>query len=79
SAEQRPRYFTAREVAAAAAAAGRHRLSALGCVYDLGPLLRERRGDVTLHPLLDAVGTDVSHWFDPESGDVSWGDRSVPK
>ncbi|XP_021238382.1 cytochrome b5 domain-containing protein 1 [Numida meleagris] len=64
-AEQRPRYFTAREVAEA----GRPWLSALGRVYDLGPLLRERRGDVTLAPLLAAVGTDVSHWFDPESGD----------
>eukprot|EP00076_Gallus_gallus_P029641 XP_015153815.1 cytochrome b5 domain-containing protein 1 [Gallus gallus] len=64
-AERRPRYFMAREVAEA----GRPRLSALGRVYDLGPLLRERRGDVTLAPLLGAVGTDVSHCFDPESGD----------
>lgn len=39
-AERRPRYFMAREVAEA----GRPRLSALGRVYDLGPLLRERRG-----------------------------------
>lgn len=37
---RRPRYFMAREVAEA----GRFRLSALGRVYDLGPLLRERRG-----------------------------------
>ncbi|XP_040546878.1 cytochrome b5 domain-containing protein 1 isoform X3 [Gallus gallus] len=64
-AERRPRYFMAREVAEA----GRPQLSALGRVYDLGPLLRERRGDVTLAPLLGAVGTDVSHCFDPESGD----------
>lgn len=39
-AERRPRYFMAREVAEAE----RPRLSALGRVYDLGPLLRERRG-----------------------------------
>ncbi|XP_031464583.1 cytochrome b5 domain-containing protein 1 isoform X2 [Phasianus colchicus] len=64
-AERRPRYLTAREVAEA----GRPLLSALGRVYDLGPLLRERRGDVTLAPLLAAVGTDVSRCFDPESGD----------
>ncbi|XP_065593833.1 cytochrome b5 domain-containing protein 1-like [Cyrtonyx montezumae] len=64
-AKRQPRYFTAREVAEA----GRPLLSALGRVYDLTPLLRERRGDVTLLPLLDAVGTDISHWFDPESGD----------
>ncbi|XP_065585871.1 cytochrome b5 domain-containing protein 1-like [Cyrtonyx montezumae] len=56
-AERRPRYFTAREVAEA----GRSRLSSLGRVYELG--------DVTPPPLLDAVGTDVSHRFDPESGD----------
>ncbi|XP_052521351.1 cytochrome b5 domain-containing protein 1-like [Tympanuchus pallidicinctus] len=64
-AERRLRYLTTREVAEA----GRPLLSALGRVYDLGPLLRERRGGVTLAPLLAAVGTDVSRCFDPESGD----------
>ena len=50
-AERLPRYLTAREVAEA----GRPLLSALGRVYDLGPLLRERRGTGVA-----AVGTGPS-------------------
>ncbi|XP_015739761.1 cytochrome b5 domain-containing protein 1 isoform X1 [Coturnix japonica] len=62
-AERRPRYLTVREVAEEPG-----RLSALGRVYDLGPLLRERRGDAALNPLLGALGTDVSHCFDTDTG-----------
>ncbi|XP_071888328.1 cytochrome b5 domain-containing protein 1 [Anas platyrhynchos] len=68
AAQQRPRYFTPREVAAAARR-GRPWLSALGRVFDLEPVLRERRGDPSLRPLLEALGTDISHWFDPQTGE----------
>ncbi|XP_071656230.1 cytochrome b5 domain-containing protein 1 [Patagioenas fasciata] len=52
--------------------AARERLrwvSARGRVLRLGPGLRDRAGDPELRPLLDAAGSDVSHWFDPQTGD----------
>ncbi|XP_074427472.1 cytochrome b5 domain-containing protein 1, partial [Larus michahellis] len=33
------------------------------------PVLRERPGDPELRPLREAAGTDVTHWFDPQSGE----------
>ncbi|XP_068785469.1 cytochrome b5 domain-containing protein 1 isoform X3 [Struthio camelus] len=65
----RPRYFTAREVAAHARP-GDLWVSCLGRVLDLTPLAREHHGDPRLRPLLEAAGTDISHWFDPRTQDL---------
>jgi cytochrome b involved in lipid metabolism len=44
-------------------------VSVFGRVYDLTPLLAEGHGTLA-DPIIDAAGTDVSHWFDRNSGDV---------
>mmetsp|Transcript_86251 Transcript_86251/g.239162 ORF Transcript_86251/g.239162 Transcript_86251/m.239162 type:complete len:249 (-) Transcript_86251:264-1010(-) len=36
-------------------------------VYDLTPLLAEYKGPLA-QPIIDAAGTDISHWFDKNSG-----------
>ncbi|XP_074991142.1 cytochrome b5 domain-containing protein 1 isoform X2 [Calonectris borealis] len=65
-AAERPRLLLRREVAARA----RQRwVSARGRGLALGPFLRDRPGDPQLRPLLEAAGSDVSHWFDPQTGD----------
>ncbi|KYO31593.1 cytochrome b5 domain-containing protein 1 [Alligator mississippiensis] len=66
---RRPRYFTPREVEAHA----RPRdlwVSFLGRVHDLTPLAREHEGDVLLRPILEAAGTDITHWFNPKTRDL---------
>ncbi|XP_014382376.1 cytochrome b5 domain-containing protein 1 isoform X3 [Alligator sinensis] len=66
---RRPRYFTPREVEAHA----RPRdlwVSFLGRVHDLTPLAREHPGDVLLRPILEAAGTDITHWFNPKTRDL---------
>ncbi|XP_074898405.1 cytochrome b5 domain-containing protein 1 isoform X3 [Buteo buteo] len=65
-----PRWLLRREVAAR----DRQRwVSARGRGLRLGPFLRDRQGDPQLRPLLEAAGSDVTHWFDPQTGDVSLG------
>ena len=65
-----PRYFTPAEVAA-------HNceddlwVSFLGRVYDLTRLAKENQGNLLMKPLLAAGGTDISHWFNPTTGEVS--------
>ncbi|KAE8620445.1 hypothetical protein XENTR_v10010254 [Xenopus tropicalis] len=65
----RPRFYTPREVS-------RHCIvsdlwvSYLGRVYDLSPLLELHKGDVLLKPIIEAAGRDISHWFNPKTGDV---------
>eukprot|EP00695_Tsukubamonas_globosa_P001911 TRINITY_DN2984_c0_g1_i1.p1 TRINITY_DN2984_c0_g1~~TRINITY_DN2984_c0_g1_i1.p1 ORF type:complete len:218 (-),score=34.01 TRINITY_DN2984_c0_g1_i1:36-689(-) len=44
-------------------------VSFLGKVYDITRLIRENRGHLTA-PLEKAAGTDISHWFDKETGDI---------
>ena len=44
-------------------------LSLLGRVLDLTNLVSRHTGSA-VQPLIDAAGTDVSHWFDPSTGDV---------
>ncbi|KAM6325733.1 cytochrome b5 domain-containing protein 1 isoform 2-T5 [Alca torda] len=61
-----PRVLLPREVAARARLGW---VSARGRVLRLGPVLRERPGDPELRPLREAAGTDVTHWFDPQSGE----------
>ncbi|XP_029862905.1 cytochrome b5 domain-containing protein 1 isoform X1 [Aquila chrysaetos chrysaetos] len=61
-----PRWLLRREVAARA---GQRWVSARGRGLRLGPFLRDRQGDPQLRPLLEAAGSDVSHWFDPQTGD----------
>ena len=36
-------------------------------VYDLSPLLHERRGEALCWPIIQAAGTDISHWFDEDT------------
>lgn len=38
-----------------------------GRVYDLTPLLAEYRGPLA-QPIIEAAGTDISHWFDEATG-----------
>ena len=44
-------------------------VSFLGDVYDLTRLVEEHAGELA-KPILEAAGTDISHWFDEKSGDV---------
>ncbi|CAH2272636.1 cytochrome b5 domain-containing 1 [Pelobates cultripes] len=45
-------------------------VSYLGRVYDLSPLAKQHRGDILLKPIIEAAGKDISHWFNPKTGDV---------
>lgn len=38
-------------------------------VLDLSPLLFEHRGDPLCYPIIQNAGSDISHWFDKETGD----------
>ncbi|XP_064357205.1 cytochrome b5 domain-containing protein 1 [Dromaius novaehollandiae] len=69
AAPPRPRFFTPREVAAHARP-GDLWVSCLGRVLDLTALVREHHGEPCLRPLLEAAGTDISHWFDPQTHDL---------
>ncbi|KAF8069615.1 hypothetical protein HT031_001732 [Scenedesmus sp. PABB004] len=62
------RYFTPYEVAAHSTPTDCW-LSFLGAVYDVTTLIRDHPGPL-IEPMLAAAGTDVSHWFDPATGDV---------
>jgi len=43
-------------------------VSYFGKVYDLTPLLLEYAGPLA-QPIIDAAGRDISHWFNPETGE----------
>ncbi|XP_049622148.1 cytochrome b5 domain-containing protein 1 [Suncus etruscus] len=45
-------------------------VSYLGSVYDLTPLVEAYKGDLLLKPIVEVAGQDISHWFDPKSGDI---------
>ncbi|XP_053319064.1 cytochrome b5 domain-containing protein 1 [Spea bombifrons] len=45
-------------------------VSYLGKVYDLTPLAKQHKGDVLLKPIIAAAGKDISHWFNPKTGDI---------
>ncbi|KAJ3226022.1 Cytochrome b5 domain-containing protein 1 [Clydaea vesicula] len=45
-------------------------LSWLGYVYDLTELSQEYNDDPLLTPILRNAGTDISHWFNPLTGDL---------
>ncbi|TPX68769.1 hypothetical protein SpCBS45565_g02892 [Spizellomyces sp. 'palustris'] len=45
-------------------------VSWLGYVYDLTPLVEERKGEPLLAPILKNAGKDISHWFDRKTGDI---------
>lgn len=45
-------------------------VSANGKVLDLTPLIRKYRGNRLALPLVKAAGTDITHWFDPATGDL---------
>jgi len=38
-------------------------------VYNLSELIKENRG-ILAHPLINAAGTSISHWFNEKTGDV---------
>ncbi|XP_043857127.1 cytochrome b5 domain-containing protein 1 isoform X1 [Dromiciops gliroides] len=65
----RRRYFNMAEVA-------RHNtaddlwVTYLGSVYNLTSLAKEHKGSVLMKPILEAAGQDISHWFDPSTGDI---------
>ncbi|CAH1774515.1 unnamed protein product [Owenia fusiformis] len=65
----RPKFFTPNEVSV-------HNtledlwVSFLGKVYDLTPLCDVHKGDVLLKPIIQAGGTDISHWFNPKLKDI---------
>lgn len=44
-------------------------VSANGKVLDITPLLTRYKGPLAL-PLVRVAGTDISHWFDPKTGDL---------
>ncbi|CAD7964216.1 unnamed protein product [Amoebophrya sp. A25] len=57
------RYYTQKEVV-------EHRWhSYFSKVYDLAPLLEDYKKDPLSQPILAASGTDITHWFDPETRD----------
>lgn len=43
-------------------------VSYFGNVYDLTPLLAQYSGPLA-QPIIDAAGTDISHWFDENTGE----------
>ncbi|KAJ3273557.1 Cytochrome b5 domain-containing protein 1 [Terramyces sp. JEL0728] len=45
-------------------------LSWLGCVYNLTEFCQKHAGDPQLTPILANAGQDISHWFDPETGNL---------
>ncbi|XP_064438163.1 chromodomain-helicase-DNA-binding protein 3 isoform X10 [Mirounga angustirostris] len=65
----RRRYFTPAEVAQHNAPEDLW-VSYLGSVYDLTPLARKYKGDLLLKPIVEVAGQDISHWFDPKTGDI---------
>ncbi|XP_056884025.1 cytochrome b5 domain-containing protein 1 [Takifugu flavidus] len=69
SGTSRPRFFTPAEVAAHDTVDDLW-VSCLGRVCDLSPLVTRYRGDVLLLPILECAGTDISGWFDPQTGDI---------
>ena len=44
-------------------------VSFFGGVYDLSNLIFEHRQDPLIEPIIAAAGTDITHWFDPETQD----------
>ncbi|XP_054273583.1 cytochrome b5 domain-containing protein 1-like [Macrosteles quadrilineatus] len=45
-------------------------VSFLGIVRDLTPLVREYQGTREVMPVLAFAGKDISHWFDPRTGEI---------
>ena len=68
-------YFTAKEVSMHNKP-GDIWVSFLGSVYDLTPVVSkqtrelESDGSSLVFPLIQCAGTDISHWFDEETGDI---------
>jgi len=62
------RYYTPKEVAARNTASGLW-VSCFGKVLDLTELVAQHAGHL-VHPMIDAAGTDISHWFDPVTKEV---------
>lgn len=44
-------------------------ISWLGSVYDLTDLVAQHKGNALITPILQNAGSDISHWFDPETGE----------
>ncbi|KAA6401354.1 MAG: putative flagellar associated protein [Streblomastix strix] len=65
-----PRYFSAIDVANHNSSSDCW-VSFLGKVYDLTPLISEFKNDAQLvNSFLEAAGRDISHWFNPKTGNI---------
>ena len=64
------RFYTPKEVAKHNTA-GDCWVSFAGQVYDLTLLINKNYDKPECDPIVLAAGTDISHWFDPETGAVS--------
>ncbi|XP_075438330.1 cytochrome b5 domain-containing protein 1 isoform X2 [Ascaphus truei] len=65
----RPRFYSAREVSLHCTLTDLW-VSCLGRVHDLTALAKEHQGDILLKPIIEAAGKDISHWFNPKTGDI---------
>ncbi|CAD5119605.1 DgyrCDS8206 [Dimorphilus gyrociliatus] len=65
----RPKFFTPCEVSVHNSTEDIW-VSFLGKVYDLTILCERYKGDILLKPILQAGGTDISHWFDTKTKNV---------
>lgn len=63
------RYYTSADVAAHSKGTGDCWVSFFGHVYDLAPLLADYKEDPTAVPIIEAGGTDITHWFDEDTKD----------
>ena len=45
-------------------------VSFLGHVYDLTSLVKDHSNEFEYQPIIKAAGTDISHWFNPKTGDI---------
>lgn len=48
-------------------------VSFLGKVVNLTALAQAHKGNVLMRPIISAAGTDISHWFDERTKNVSLG------
>ena len=66
---QRSRYYTPNEVALHNTPSDLW-VSFLGKVYDLTDLVKNNLENDLIAPILAVAGQDISHWFNPRTGDI---------
>ncbi|EAY19060.1 Cytochrome b5-like Heme/Steroid binding domain containing protein [Trichomonas vaginalis G3] len=45
-------------------------VSFLGKVWDLTKLIADNKNDLGIQPIIKSAGTDISHWFNPDTKDI---------